>query len=219
MTSITLYCFHHAGGSEWQFRKWPSHLHPSVKVVGVPLERDGGKSEKSVEQLASSALSYIAPSDIGSSVFYGHSMGGLIAFELCRMLIEARRELPAKVILGGSPAPGTLRLEADWAGPSTMDALPQYIRDRTAAGITRSRAYAPPQQRLPVPLELIRGRRDELVSTTAMLAWEEYCTETPRYHLIDGDHLFHRTSTDAFMSVLRDLIPCTATPVGNAAVS
>lgn len=183
------------------------------------MERRDWATPESIEQLASSALDYISASDMSTAVFYGHSMGGLVAFELCRLLIDDRRELPLKVILGGSAAPGTLPQDTDGLISSPLAELPQYIRDRTAAGVARSRAYAPPKQRIPVSLELIRGLRDELVSVSATMAWAEYCAQTPRYHRVDGDHLFHRTRTEEFMSVLRVLIPCTTSCPGTVAAS
>ena len=195
-------------------------MHPSVKVVGVPLERRGGVALESIEHLAATAMNYVSAFDMRTAVFYGHSMGGLVAFELCRQLIKDRRELPLKVILGGSAAPGSLPPDAGHlTTSSTLRELPQYIRDRTAAGVARSRAYAPPKQPIPVSLDLIHGVRDDLVSLSAMVAWEEYCAQSPRYHQVNGDHLFHRTSTEEFMSVLRGLIPGTVARPGRVAMS
>lgn len=223
MAGTTLFCFHHAGGTEWQFRSWPSRLHPSVTIVGVPLERRTGGPE-TIEQLAAYAFEYLREADMPTSAFYGHSMGGHVAYEVCRLLLQHRLELPGAVILGGSPAPGSvpdsyeaLRILDESEPPPSV--LPDYITDRTVAGVQRACAYSPPRSDLPVQLDLIGGTNDRLVDFRRMRLWEEYCGPAPRYYQVDGGHLFHRTALDDFMVVLRQLIPCNAHRVGTAAAS
>lgn len=223
MAGTTLFCFHHAGGTEWQFRSWPSRLHPSVTVVGVPLERRSGTPE-TIENLAAKALAHMQGAHMGTSAFYGHSMGGLVAYEVCRMLLREGRTPPSAVILGGSAAPGALRdseealriLDSSEPPPALM---PDYILERTAAGVRRACAYSPPMSPLPIQLDLITGSRDKLVNIRQMRRWEEYCAPEPRYHEVVGGHLFHRTEVDEFMVVLRRLIPCNAHRTGTAAAS
>ncbi|MBD1539346.1 hypothetical protein HC749_14370 [Arthrobacter sp. S13_S34] len=223
MAGTTLFCFHHAGGTEWQFRSWPSRLHPSVTVVGVPLECRTGTVE-TIEHLASKALVRIQDADMETSAFYGHSMGGLVAYEVCRMLLREDKTPPSAVILGGSAAPGALKdseealriLDTTEPSPALM---PEYIVERTAAGVRRACAYAPPMSPLPIQLDLISGSRDRLVNIRQMQRWEDYCAPLPRYHEVVGGHLFHRTAVDEFMVVLRQLIPCNAHLAGTAAAS
>lgn len=97
--------------------------------------------------------------------------------------------------------------------------MPEYILERTAAGVRRACAYAPPVSPLPIQLDLITGSRDKLVNIRQMRRREEYCAPPPRYHEVVGGHLFHRTAFDEFMVVLRQLIPCNANRAGTAAVS
>ncbi|MFF1830002.1 thioesterase II family protein [Paenarthrobacter sp. NPDC058040] len=223
MARTTLFCFHHAGGSEWQFRSWSSRLSPAIKVVGVPLECRTGEPQ-TIEQMAARARNFLAGEDIASAAFYGHSMGGLVAFEVCRQLSAAGLELPAAVILGGSPPPGTL--------PASEEALrildeteplpaflPAYITERMEAGVRRACAYSPPRDKIPTQLDVICGTTDNLVNFRRMQQWEDYCDPAPRYHQVVGGHLFHRSAQDDFMTVLRQLIPCNALPAGTAAAS
>lgn len=223
MAGTNLYCFHHAGGTEWQFRSWASRLHPSVTVIGVPLECRTGEAE-TIEHMAAKAFTYLQDADLSTSAFYGHSMGGHVAFEVCRLLFKHGLGMPSAVILGGSPAPGSvpdsreaLRILDETEPPPAL--LPTYISERTADGVRRACAYSPPREGLPIQLDLIGGTTDRLVNIRRMRLWEEYCGPLPRYHEVDGGHLFHRTALDDFMIVLRQLIPCNAHLAGTAAAS
>lgn len=222
MAGITLFCFHHAGSTEFVFSSWWKHLDSSVTVVGVPLE-DRRASGQTIEDLAARAFEFVHGADMASTVFYGHSMGGLVAYQLCRLLDELGLGLPATVILGGSPPPGVVSdpraaldlLEHDRG----QEVVPDYLRARALEGIRRSCAYSPEPSELPVQLDLIAGGRDRLVDKDHMKLWEDFCGPTPRYHLVDGGHFFHRTATESFMSLLRGLIPCNARLVPTAAFS
>ncbi|TFB47575.1 hypothetical protein [Cryobacterium tagatosivorans] len=72
-----------------------------------------------------------------------------------------------------------------------------------------------------LPRKVIHGGSadDELVSVSAMLDWEEHYAPSPRYHRVNGDRLFHRTSTEEFISVLRVLIWFTTSRPGTFAAA
>ncbi|MFJ4170500.1 thioesterase II family protein [Paenarthrobacter sp. NPDC089714] len=223
MAGTTLYCFHHAGGTEWQFRSWQSRLQASVRVIGVPVECRTGEVQ-TIEDMAARALEFLKSAHLPTAAFYGHSMGGHVAYEVCRLLLERGLDLPSAVILGGSPAPGSLPDSGEALRilheTEPMPAfLPGYIAERTAAGVRRACAYSPPRDKIPLQLDLIRGTKDTLVNIRRMQQWEEYCGPTPRYHQVVGGHLFHRTALDDFMTVLEHLVPLNAHSAGTAAAS
>lgn len=179
---------------------------------------------ETIEHLAAKAFSSLYDKDLSASAFYGHSMGGHVVYEVCRMLLANHLGLPAAVILGASPAPGSipdsgeaLRI-LETCEPS-LNKLPEYITERTAAGVQRACAYAPPKVALPIQLDILAGTRDELVNFERMRLWEDFCAPAPRYYQVDGGHLFHRSALDDFMVLLRQLVPCNASQTGTAAAS
>lgn len=50
-------------------------------------------------------------SDVENYYLYGHSMGGLMAFLVCRKLQERKIKLPKKLIISGRKAPEFIRIE------------------------------------------------------------------------------------------------------------
>ena len=107
---LRLFCVPHAGGGASLFRHWQSGLPEDLDVCGIQLPgRENRSRETPLSDLASivrglgqarcdpAALS-------GPFVFFGHSMGALIAFELVRWLQVHHRIRPVHLIVSGHNA-------------------------------------------------------------------------------------------------------------------
>ncbi len=87
---LRLFCFHYAGGGASVFRGWRDSLPQSVEVCAIELPGRGMRLRESpftqleplVQHLASTLLPYLDK----PFAFFGHSMGGLVSFELTRLL-------------------------------------------------------------------------------------------------------------------------------------
>src|SRR5215475_15174162 len=89
-TSVRLFCFPYAGGNESAYHHWQQKLPESIQVLPVQLP---GRSVRLKEPpysellpLVHAACEALAPEVQRPFAFFGHSMGGLIAFELAREL-------------------------------------------------------------------------------------------------------------------------------------
>lgn len=210
MPRNTLFCFHHAGGTEHQFRRWRRHLSPRVEVVGVPLERRDG-SAQTIEDLARTALPHLSRADMARTALYGHSMGGLVAYQVCSLLDDAKTRLPAAVVLGAAPAPGTISPPdatiAQLAGTSpTTSRIPRHIQDRICNGLVRSHLYSPATSNLDVVLDLVNSTDDPIVGPCQIDTWKNFCGPPPRLHDIQGGHLFHQTATSALLEIIAKIL-------------
>ncbi|MEV3985318.1 alpha/beta fold hydrolase [Nonomuraea sp. NPDC049758] len=105
-----LICFPYAGGAASDYRDWAGRL-PGVDVVAACLPGRAGRYQERattafaplLEELAAGIEPYL-----GARVtLFGHSMGGLLAFEVARRL-EAQGRPVALVIASGTEAPGTI---------------------------------------------------------------------------------------------------------------
>ena len=92
---LRLFCFPYAGGGAAVFRQWPGLLPTGVEVCAVELpgrgRRFGEPLFKSLSLLVMELSSNLEPFFDRPFVFYGHSMGGLLAFELARSLRRTER--------------------------------------------------------------------------------------------------------------------------------
>jgi medium-chain acyl-[acyl-carrier-protein] hydrolase len=107
---LRLYCFSYAGGSSEVFKKWTHLVHPEIELNLVVLP---GKDQRLEEPLALDLNilvdqlyeAFCAQITEVPFAFYGHSAGGLIAFELSRRISAALNREPHFIMLGASLPP------------------------------------------------------------------------------------------------------------------
>lgn len=101
-----LFCFPHAGGSPGEYLRFEEEL-PEIQVCGVQLPgRASRLREPALTSMASvvdAVLEVLRPER--PFAFFGHSLGGLVAFEVARALRDAGREVPRQLFLSSSPPP------------------------------------------------------------------------------------------------------------------
>jgi medium-chain acyl-[acyl-carrier-protein] hydrolase len=106
---IRLFCFHCAGGGASFFRSWVKNLSSSVEIIGIQLPgREGRFLEKPYYYLeeAIHSLMSVLPSYLGIPfIFFGHSLGALLAFESARALRVGGYPLPCHLIVSGAKGP------------------------------------------------------------------------------------------------------------------
>ncbi|MFJ9363729.1 SDR family NAD(P)-dependent oxidoreductase [Nocardia sp. NPDC101769] len=107
--STRLFALPFVGGGASVFNPWPGDLPDSVEVVGIQFP---GREDRLDDVPIDSMPEFIAelaeamlPHLDRTFVVYGHSMGGLLAYELTRYLEQHYNEVPMKLIIGGWPAP------------------------------------------------------------------------------------------------------------------
>jgi medium-chain acyl-[acyl-carrier-protein] hydrolase len=106
---IRLICFPYAGGGSAAFAEWGRFVEDSVELVAVTLPgREARFAEPPVESVGDAAH------DIGEGiaalldrpfVFFGHSLGALVAFETTRWLRRTGLGEPSLLFVSGAAAP------------------------------------------------------------------------------------------------------------------
>ncbi|MFV8754803.1 thioesterase II family protein [Nannocystaceae bacterium ST9] len=115
--AVKLVCLPHAGASPRSFYPWADQLPNDIELVPVCLAGRAGRSE---EPLATSVAGIVEPlaRELGplmteTVVFFGHSLGALLALELVRELRRRGSVLPCLLVVSGRTIPGlgrTLKL-------------------------------------------------------------------------------------------------------------
>jgi len=223
-----VFCFAYAGGNPRLFLDWQPYLAADAEIVAVcPPGRGHRVMERrpSIDELiegATIAISAASQSDDRPIYLFGHSLGGLVAFEVARRL----RDLPAlrHLVASGIAAPSLLpsqrvRELAQLEGRAFAEALrffgglpPEVLADegvlelllpgliadfRMAVGY-RYRPAAP----LAVGVSLIAGRDDPHVGPAQLRPWRDECRTPPERHWADGGHFYF----DGQPSVVTDLL-------------
>ncbi len=128
-----LICLPHAGGSASFYRSWASELSPNIELVAIqypghedrltePLINDMGEL---VGKICDS-ISYGGLLDEPYMIF-GHSMGGYVAYELCKEIRNRGLKEPYHLFISASEAPG-LKEDSHWHLSSDKDLLKEVRR-------------------------------------------------------------------------------------------
>lgn len=114
--TVRLFCFPYAGGSSLLFRRWRDTLPKNIEVYPVELPGRLNQRQKSpftrmeplVKEIAISLLPYLEK----PFALFGHSMGGLVSFELARFLRAKYNLQPVSLFISGRRAPQIPRTAA-----------------------------------------------------------------------------------------------------------
>jgi surfactin synthase thioesterase subunit len=211
-TQPKLFIFPHAGGSAQYYVPFSKTFTTDVKRVAVQYPGQRGKQDfasfTSVPALADEVCKMVSPDkDHGGPVaFFGHSMGGLLAFEVARRFEEACRPITA-LFVSAVAAPGRVGYEdipdtdeGLLAAVSTMTgASPEFMQNPafaaailpTLRGLKAIANYdCPPAVTLSCPIYAFYGDDDEIATADKVAPWSERTTSQFVARAFAGHHFY-----------------------------
>jgi surfactin synthase thioesterase subunit len=85
---LRMFCFSYAGGGPATYLAWQAAMGPEIEVVAAQLPGRGARFREppitSLTELINTLVAEIDFADPRPFVFFGHSLGALVAFELAR---------------------------------------------------------------------------------------------------------------------------------------
>jgi surfactin synthase thioesterase subunit len=208
----TLYIFPHAGGSARSYLLFSREFSTDMKRVAVQYpghpDRHDVPDIASIPALADDVYKMLAPRTTPDAhvAFFGHSMGGLVAFEVARKF-EAAGQPIAALFLSASAAPGhagyeylhqdsddeLLKMVTDMTGTNS-----QFIGERFGATILRTlRNYGaiteyncPPGTTVSCPIYAYAAADDTAVNYESVLAWSAFTTSDFAVRVLPGSHFY-----------------------------
>lgn len=209
-----LVCFPYGGGSASAFASWRQQLPRDVELLAVELPGRATRFRDPVVQRMDEAVTAIADALAVRrplpTVFFGHSLGALLAFEVTRALRRRRAPSPQALFVSGCRGPDVPRRE------KPIHALPweQFVRELKHLGGTpdsvadddpvlrllepalradlqMAETYSPRHEpRLAVPIHAMGGRQDPYVTADDIEGWSRFTSRTFTSRMVDGDHFF-----------------------------
>lgn len=219
----TLYIFPHAGGHATYYAPFAKAFSGDFKRIAIqyPGARDRGLTQlKSIPALADEIFAMMAPAapTSGPVAFFGHSMGGLVAFEVALRFHSAGHPVSA-LFISSCAAPGRIRyqelqgsdrdilnlvaqvtetnpdLVANDEFASTI--LPTLQSVRAIAGYTH-----PPEVKVACPIHAFLGDNDILVAEENMVDWSARTTAEFSIRVFRGDHFY---LTENLLDLVQDI--------------
>ena len=222
---LRLFCFPHAGGGIATFSHWNRYLPKEVEVCLMLLPGRENRFKESpytdIHLLLHDLGEVLSDSLNDPFAFYGHSMGGLISFELSRYLRRNHRPGPAHLFISSHRAPQlssrypplhkmppaefreTLRLlqgtPNEILGNAEMMDL-MYPTLKCDLQLCETYQYSP-EPPLPCPISAYGGREDPRTSPEDLEEWGIHTYATFALHLLEGGHFFIQDSKEAFLKI------------------
>jgi medium-chain acyl-[acyl-carrier-protein] hydrolase len=227
--SWRLFCLPYAGGNSYIFRSWLDLLPKTIEICPIELPGRGIQIKstpfKQIEPLVKAIASEILPYLDKPFAFFGHSMGGLVSFELARFIRRHHSLEPAHLFISGRRAPQTKDLkppihhlpEADFLqelrqlngtpeevlnNHELMEILTPILRADFAVLETYIYTREAP---LNCPISVFGGLQDKEVQLEELEAWREQTFNSFSLKMLPGDHFFIHSSQTFFPELIQQL--------------
>jgi surfactin synthase thioesterase subunit len=226
-----LFCFPHAGGGPIAFFDWPRRLGAEIECVCLQYSGRGSRLREkpctSVDELVGQIAGGFTELADKPFAFYGHSLGGLVAFELARQM--RRSGSPGgpglqHLFVGASRAPhlplafapihqlpdmefiGTLQKRyggipaAIYQEPEVMEMfMPAMRGDFTALETYEYR----PGEPLDLPITAFAGAEDTAVKLESLKEWSLHTAAGFDMNVLPGGHFFQTTNAKELVGALQ----------------
>ncbi|WP_019505899.1 thioesterase II family protein [Pleurocapsa sp. PCC 7319] len=223
---LRLFCLPYAGGAASTFSSWSTSLTSEVEICPIELpghgyriaERPLDRLEPLVEKLTHALLPYLDK----PFAFFGHSMGGLVGFELTHKIRKHCNISPEHLFISGRHAPqvpgskppihhlpepkfinelGRLNgtPKAVLENVELMELFLPVLRADFAA--IETHAYIP-KPRLDCPITVLGGIQDFEIACNDLEPWREQTNGNFSMQMFQGDHFFINSNQSTLLQFL-----------------
>lgn len=223
---VRLFCFPYAGGGASIFRDWAGRLPGFVETWPIQLPgRETRFREPAftrVQLLVEALAKSLRPKLDRPFAFFGHSLGGLVAFELSRKIKEYLGLQPSRLFVSGCEAPQTRssggavhalpsdefreelrRLNGTPLAVLDNDELMELMLPTLRADFSLWETYAyTADAPLACPIIALGGLGDDLLSRQDLDAWRELTTGPFCLRMLPGDHFFLHSAQPLLLQIL-----------------
>jgi medium-chain acyl-[acyl-carrier-protein] hydrolase len=217
-----LFIFPHAGGSPAAFSKWTSgNIETYIAHYPGRGSRFNEPMIKKLDTLVENLLREIQPLLDKPFALFGHSMGGLIAYELARSLQHFSLPRPPRLFISACAAPQlpesnppihSLPEHEFLEASKKFNGVPAEISDQAEAlnvllpvlradfEAVETYRFDPKEHPLDIPIIAFGGLDDERVRRERIEGWASQTNSTFKTQYFPGGHFFINTARDAVIS-------------------
>lgn len=221
-----LVCFHYAGGSAQTFFPWTKLLPDDYALIAAELPGRGRRREApfatSIHAAAQELAQAWAPFSDRPAIFYGHSLGALLAYETARALPAHGHAPPELLVVSSRAAPGSPTSTHTLPALSDAD-LRQYLEslEGTPRAVLESKPLMKraipmlradlqliydyrhePGPSLDIPIHVIGAIDDPFAPLECLLEWRAVASGPFRLQMQGTGHFSPMQSPDAVVQAI-----------------
>ena len=228
--SIRLFCFHHAGGGASFFRSWIKLFEDNIAIcpVQLPGREDRFRESRIIcfNDLIEELFVQLKPYLQEPYAFFGHSLGGLIAYALTQKAYTSKLPLPLTLFVSAHRAP---HISHSYPCFSTMsfnelktfiryyEGMPESILQneewmkflipiiRDDFLLCQSYEYCL-QDPVPCSIYTFGGNLDRMVSKFEILAWRQHTMKQFQSYFYPDGHFFLKTQQTQLINIVKTAI-------------
>lgn len=227
---LRMFCFSYAGGNASAYRDWYQKLPSDVELCSVQLPGRGARFKEkaftSLNELVDALIEAFRPFLDVPFVFFGHSMGAQVAFELTRRLRDSSLSQPLSLFVSGRRAPNLparrkpihdlpesefreeiRRLNGTPAeafdNPELMELVSPILR--ADCQVIETSEFQPSEP-LGVPIVALGGAQDRNVTIDELEHWSRLTKGAFEMRLFSGDHFYIHSATDSLLKCLNSFL-------------
>jgi surfactin synthase thioesterase subunit len=226
-----LFAFPYAGAGAVAYHQWAYLLPSDIELISIQYPGRGRLSGMSlctsIEELAAQAYKTVLLFSDKPAFFFGHSMGGRVAFQTIRLLAHAGKPLPKVFIASACEAPPSepvcksnlyslpddqfLSSIKDYGGmpPEVLQSpdmlsfvLPLLRADMKALETW----YCPKEPPLTIPMVVLSGENDPIIDQEKQRAWREFTDSEFHFQVLSGGHFFVKEQLPVIIGIIESVI-------------
>ncbi len=212
--TLRLFCFHPSAAGASLFRLWGKYLPSNIEVCAIQLPgRETRIKEPLITEwdnlLPTLTQALLPLIEEHPFVFFGHSLGALISFEVVHKLRREKLPIPKYMFVSGRRAPqipiDNLRHQAsnqelistlrEYGGTpeavlQNQDLMELFLPVLRADFTLNEKYMYFPEAPLESPIVAFRGTNDVAVSWQQLSQWEQHTISNFALHEFPGGHMF-----------------------------
>jgi len=223
---LRLFCLPHSGGGATTYRAWAGSLGSDIDIVAIRLPGRESRFREPpfsrISDLVPVLIRNLEPLLDRPHAWFGHSMGALVAFEVCRVVRRHGLAEPRRLLVSGRPAPHLKPQDRPTYNTSDEEFMSlvtqlngtpfevQHDRSAFSAFVPTLRAdfrmiesyrYYP-EPPFDYPISVFGGTEDRVVAVEDLDSWRIHSTAGCTIRLFPGGHFFLHKDQEKFMAAV-----------------
>ncbi|WP_281558771.1 alpha/beta fold hydrolase [Thalassomonas sp. RHCl1] len=227
---LRLICFPYAGGNAATFTPWIKQLNTNIELIAIQAPGRASRLFETpynkMDDLVDELMTLIPPLLNTPTIFYGHSLGSRVAFELMTRLKAQGLPLPVHFIASGSRGPQAKAKEnttyhlpddAFMAELENLNGTPKAVLEnkelmelflpllRADFEIAETYQYTS-NITFDCPLTVLGGKQDSKITQEHLQGWQDFFALPADIQILPGDHFFIDSHPDLVTEQVNHII-------------